>query len=141
MRNVFSEITKKSITLSSPRQNLYTVRRLRLTRRNCGRPSTQVLGRVIHRQVRGSEHAAGWLDHVSDRRRRAEAVAEWRGNRGIVQRCGGVGRGLAVELAPIRVNTTAPGLINTPLHNNMTGKSAAERFPDIAKRLPVKRMG
>jgi NAD(P)-dependent dehydrogenase (short-subunit alcohol dehydrogenase family) len=52
-----------------------------------------------------------------------------------------LGRGLAVELAPIRVNTVAPGLIDTPLHNKMTGKSAAERFPDIAKRLPVKRMG
>jgi NAD(P)-dependent dehydrogenase (short-subunit alcohol dehydrogenase family) len=52
-----------------------------------------------------------------------------------------LGRGLAVELAPIRVNTVAPGLIDTPLHNKMTGKSAAERFPDIAKRLPVRRMG
>ncbi len=52
-----------------------------------------------------------------------------------------LGRGLAVELAPIRVNTVAPGLIDTPLHNKMTGKSAVERFPDIAKRLPVQRMG
>jgi len=52
-----------------------------------------------------------------------------------------LGRGLAIELAPIRVNTVAPGLIDTPLHGKMTGKSASERFPDIAKRLPVRRMG
>jgi NAD(P)-dependent dehydrogenase (short-subunit alcohol dehydrogenase family) len=52
-----------------------------------------------------------------------------------------LGRGLALELAPIRVNTVAPGLIDTPLHTRMTGKSASERFPDVAKRLPVRRMG
>jgi NAD(P)-dependent dehydrogenase (short-subunit alcohol dehydrogenase family) len=51
-------------------------------------------------------------------------------------------RGLALDLAPIRVNTIAPGLIATPLHEALGGKEgAAKRIEQIAARLPLKRAG
>jgi NAD(P)-dependent dehydrogenase (short-subunit alcohol dehydrogenase family) len=60
--------------------------------------------------------------------------------------CGAVealARSLAIELAPIRVNTVAPGLIDTPLHEKLMGNKerAAKRIADIAARLPLKRAG
>jgi NAD(P)-dependent dehydrogenase (short-subunit alcohol dehydrogenase family) len=59
--------------------------------------------------------------------------------------CGAVealSRALALELAPIRVNTVQPGLIDTPLHEKMMGKErGAKQVAAIAARLPVKRAG
>jgi NAD(P)-dependent dehydrogenase (short-subunit alcohol dehydrogenase family) len=59
--------------------------------------------------------------------------------------CGAVealARALAIDLAPIRVNTIAPGLIDTPLHEKMSGKErAAKQIAAMAARLPVKRAG
>jgi NAD(P)-dependent dehydrogenase (short-subunit alcohol dehydrogenase family) len=60
--------------------------------------------------------------------------------------CGAVealARALALELAPIRVNTIAPGLIDTPLHEKMAGgrERAAKRVAAIAANLPLKRAG
>jgi len=59
--------------------------------------------------------------------------------------CGAVeafARGLAVDLAPIRVNVIAPGLIATPLHERRGGKeAAAKRLEQMAARLPLKRVG
>ncbi len=59
--------------------------------------------------------------------------------------CGAVeafARGLAVDLAPIRVNAIAPGLIATPLHERRGGKeAAAKRLEQMAARLPLKRVG
>jgi len=59
--------------------------------------------------------------------------------------CGAVeafARSMAVDLAPIRVNTIAPGLIATPLHERRMGQErAAKRFAEMAARLPLKRVG
>jgi NAD(P)-dependent dehydrogenase (short-subunit alcohol dehydrogenase family) len=60
--------------------------------------------------------------------------------------CGAVealARALAIELAPIRVNTIQPGLIDTPLHERMMGgkERAAKQVAAIAARLPLKRAG
>ncbi len=59
--------------------------------------------------------------------------------------CGAVeafARSMAVDLAPIRVNTVAPGLIATPLHERRLGKERTEkRFAEMAARLPLKRVG
>ena len=49
----------------------------------------------------------------------------------------GLGRALAVELAPIRVNICCPGLIDTPRHPPEKRKS----FPSIAKSFPARRIG
>jgi len=53
-----------------------------------------------------------------------------------------LGRSLAVELAPIRVNTVAPGLIATPVWNTILGEEARQAFfKDAAAKLPLKRIG
>jgi NAD(P)-dependent dehydrogenase (short-subunit alcohol dehydrogenase family) len=58
--------------------------------------------------------------------------------------CGAVeafARSLAVDLAPIRVNTIAPGLIDTPLIADVMGDRAAAIMEREAKRIPVGRVG
>lgn len=50
-------------------------------------------------------------------------------------------RGLALELAPIRVNTVSPGMINTPLWSRMSQDSRQAAFDSAAQRLPVGRIG
>jgi NAD(P)-dependent dehydrogenase (short-subunit alcohol dehydrogenase family) len=58
--------------------------------------------------------------------------------------CGAVeafGRSLAVELAPIRVNTIVPGLIDTPLLNTVLGERREALMAQAAAQLPVRRVG
>ncbi len=58
--------------------------------------------------------------------------------------CGAVealARSLAVDLAPIRVNVVAPGLIDTPLIADVLGAAAGAIMEREAKRLPVGRVG
>ena len=51
-------------------------------------------------------------------------------------------RTLALELAPIRVNTVAPGLIATSVWDDfMTGTEKDAFFRDSAAKLPLKRIG
>jgi NAD(P)-dependent dehydrogenase (short-subunit alcohol dehydrogenase family) len=50
-------------------------------------------------------------------------------------------RGLALELAPARVNTVSPGLIETPLWSRMEASARNAMFESAAGRLPVKRVG
>jgi len=56
----------------------------------------------------------------------------------------GLGRALAIELAPLRVNMISPGWTDTPIWNLMPGMTAErkqERFAGMAQRLPVGRIG
>ncbi len=56
----------------------------------------------------------------------------------------GLGRALAIELAPLRVNMISPGWTDTPIWNLMPGMNAEkkqERFAAMAQRLPVGRIG
>jgi NAD(P)-dependent dehydrogenase (short-subunit alcohol dehydrogenase family) len=53
----------------------------------------------------------------------------------------GLARGLALELAPVRVNAVSPGLIDTPLHAKMPGEVRDSLFKATAGRLPVGRIG
>jgi NAD(P)-dependent dehydrogenase (short-subunit alcohol dehydrogenase family) len=58
--------------------------------------------------------------------------------------CGAVeafARSLAIELAPIRVNTIRPGFIDTPLIDEMAGERKRDLVAMQAARLPVKRIG
>jgi NAD(P)-dependent dehydrogenase (short-subunit alcohol dehydrogenase family) len=74
-------------------------------------------------------------------------VAAWRplpgGSVGSAS-CGAIeayARALAVELGPIRVNTIAPGLIDTPLIAAVMGERAPEILKHEGERLPVRRVG
>ena len=50
-------------------------------------------------------------------------------------------RGLALELAPVRVNAVSPGLIETPLWSGMPEEKRAAMFAGAAGRLPARRVG
>jgi NAD(P)-dependent dehydrogenase (short-subunit alcohol dehydrogenase family) len=53
----------------------------------------------------------------------------------------GLTRGLAIELAPVRVNTLSPGTTDTPLRDRMKPEDRAAMFKRVADTLPVKRLG
>jgi NAD(P)-dependent dehydrogenase (short-subunit alcohol dehydrogenase family) len=50
-------------------------------------------------------------------------------------------RGLALELAPVRVNAVSPGLIATPLWAGMADDKREAMFAGAAQRLPARRVG
>lgn len=52
-----------------------------------------------------------------------------------------LGRGLALELSPVRVNTVSPGLIDTPIRAKMDVASREKLYQDTAERLPAKCVG
>lgn len=53
----------------------------------------------------------------------------------------GLGRALAIELAPVRVNVISPGLTDTGVYNGMPEAMRKSFFEDTAKSLPVGRIG
>lgn len=52
-----------------------------------------------------------------------------------------VARNLAVELAPIRVNTMCAGVINTSMLDRVFGEQKSQMIEQIAAKLPVRRIG
>lgn len=52
-----------------------------------------------------------------------------------------LGKTLALELAPIRVNVISPGIIDTPSRNKMPEEARSRFYMDIANKLPLKRVG
>ncbi len=50
-------------------------------------------------------------------------------------------RGLALELAPVRVNSVAPGTIDTPLWDRLSEENRRNLFQGTASQLPVGRIG
>jgi NAD(P)-dependent dehydrogenase (short-subunit alcohol dehydrogenase family) len=50
-------------------------------------------------------------------------------------------RGLALELAPVRVNAVSPGLIDTPLWSGMPENQREAMFARAAQNLPARRIG
>lgn len=50
-------------------------------------------------------------------------------------------RALAVELAPIRVNSVVPGIVRTNLWDSMNETDRNNLFESVANALPVKRIG
>lgn len=51
-----------------------------------------------------------------------------------------LGRALAVELAPIRVNVVCPGLVDTPAYAKMPDAARNAMFESVRQMLPVKRI-
>ncbi len=52
-----------------------------------------------------------------------------------------LGRGLALELSPVRVNAVSPGLIDTPLWAKMEEANRNAMFERVAASLPAKSIG
>lgn len=52
-----------------------------------------------------------------------------------------LGRALALELAPVRINTVSPGLLNTQLWDGLADDKRVAMFDTVANRLPVGRIG
>lgn len=52
-----------------------------------------------------------------------------------------LGRALAVELAPLRVNVVSPGLIDTPAYAGMPPEQREAIFKQAAESLPIGRVG
>lgn len=52
-----------------------------------------------------------------------------------------LGRALALELAPVRVNTVSPGVVHTEVWNIFPKAAQQEKFDLLARRLPVGRIG
>ncbi len=53
----------------------------------------------------------------------------------------GLARGLALELAPVRVNAVSPGLVKTPIYDGMPDAARQAMFDAAAERLPVGHVG
>ena len=53
----------------------------------------------------------------------------------------GLTRGLAVDLAPTRVNTISPGVIDTPLWDQMSPQAREAMYKKAAETLPARRIG
>jgi NAD(P)-dependent dehydrogenase (short-subunit alcohol dehydrogenase family) len=52
-----------------------------------------------------------------------------------------LGRGLALELSPVRVNTVSPGTIETPLWDKVEAGARQAMFDATAAKLPARRIG
>ncbi len=52
----------------------------------------------------------------------------------------GLGRALALELAPIRVNTISPGIVDTPIYAGMATEKREAMFHEAAASIPIKRV-
>ena len=52
-----------------------------------------------------------------------------------------LGRGLALEMAPVRVNSVSPGIIDTPIRAAMPADARQKMLEGAAAALPVKRVG
>jgi NAD(P)-dependent dehydrogenase (short-subunit alcohol dehydrogenase family) len=50
-------------------------------------------------------------------------------------------KALAFELAPVRVNAVAPGVVRTPLWDAMTGTDRQAMYDQAARQLPLGRIG
>jgi NAD(P)-dependent dehydrogenase (short-subunit alcohol dehydrogenase family) len=50
-------------------------------------------------------------------------------------------RGLALEMAPVRVNAVSPGLVASPMWSGMEEADRERMFSDAAERLPLRRIG
>lgn len=53
----------------------------------------------------------------------------------------GLGQALALELAPVRVNVIAPGLVKTPAYSAMPDSERQAMYESAAKALPVGQVG
>jgi NAD(P)-dependent dehydrogenase (short-subunit alcohol dehydrogenase family) len=89
---------------------------------------------ILHIRVGGS---ITFISGLAGRRGYAGFAVAGAANAGIEA----VARNLAVELAPIRVNTVCAGVIDTAMLDKVFGEQRQEVVEGIANKLPVKRIG
>jgi NAD(P)-dependent dehydrogenase (short-subunit alcohol dehydrogenase family) len=53
----------------------------------------------------------------------------------------GLGRALAVELSPIRVNVVSPGVVDTPMYSRIPEEQRKAMYQQVAASLPAKKVG
>jgi NAD(P)-dependent dehydrogenase (short-subunit alcohol dehydrogenase family) len=53
----------------------------------------------------------------------------------------GLMRGLALELAPVRVNAVSPSVVDTPLWRKLDDQARQRKFDAYSARVPVRRIG
>jgi NAD(P)-dependent dehydrogenase (short-subunit alcohol dehydrogenase family) len=53
----------------------------------------------------------------------------------------GFTRAMAIELAPIRVNLVAPGVVRTNLWNSLSATDREQLYTSVGNSLPLKRIG
>lgn len=70
-----------------------------------------------------------------------KASPGWTVGASISSAIAGLTRALAVELAPVRVNCVAPGVVRTPLWNRLSEMEQERVFAATAAALPVGRVG
>ncbi len=52
----------------------------------------------------------------------------------------GLVRGLAIDLAPLRVNAVCPGIVDTPIYSTIPAAERRAMFEDLGRKLPVGRI-
>lgn len=112
-------------------------------------PESETLRATLDVRVWGGYYAAkhavprmngGSITFVSG----LSAMRPYPGSEIIAASCGAIeafSRALALDLAPIRVNTVCPGIVETPLLDGFYGEDREEVLRDLAARLPVGRVG
>lgn len=68
-------------------------------------------------------------------------MANWSARTSILGAIEALTRALAIELAAIRVNAVAPGVLRTPMWNDLTDSDRNELYESIAHKVPVRRVG
>lgn len=98
------------------------------------------LGAIRHAQIRGSIAAGGSITMVSAASARAAmpGTAVLAAVNGAVER---VVSPLAAELAPVRVNAVAPGVVDTPWWSFLPSDQRQDQFAGFAGMVPAGRVG
>ena len=101
------------------------------------------------RDVTGARRRSHWprgdpvrrLDRAHDRYAKDRPQAGWTVAASICGAIDALTRALAIELAPIRVNAVSPGVVRTPLWNNITDADRETFYRSVSDALPVGRVG
>jgi len=98
----------------------------------------QVLGAYrIARTARFAERTLTFISGFLSERPSASPVVQGAVNAALES----LGRGLALELSPVRVNSVSPGFIDTPLWAKMEDAYRQGMFERVANNLPAKTIG
>jgi NAD(P)-dependent dehydrogenase (short-subunit alcohol dehydrogenase family) len=99
------------------------------------------VGHLRRGQARTRAHPPGRLDRAELRIRRRPPQATWSIGASICGAIEALTRALAIELAPIRVNAVAPGVVRTDLWRDLSEHERQELYDGVGASLLVGRVG